>query len=89
MYAKFIDMKQLKRRTLHLIDAALQEKPEITFAFIYAQLPSVLTPHMARNLSHSICFYTILHLANEYGFQLKDVTANRLSFTIMPPIGRQ
>lgn len=45
-----------------------------SFGLIYTTLPHVLTKTMAENLSPSIAFYSILHLANEHRFRLYKST---------------
>lgn len=41
-----------------------------SFGIIYNSLPHMLTKTMAENLSPSIAFYSILHLANEHRLRL-------------------
>lgn len=41
-----------------------------SFGIIYNSLPHLLTKTMAENLSPSIAFYSILHLANEHRLRL-------------------
>lgn len=41
-----------------------------TFGIIYHTLPHLLSKTMAENLSPSVAFYSILHLANEHRLRL-------------------
>lgn len=41
-----------------------------TFGIIYHTLPRLLSKTMAENLSPSVAFYSILHLANEHRLRL-------------------
>lgn len=41
-----------------------------SFGVIYNSLPHLLTKTMAENLSPSVAFYSILHLANEHRLRL-------------------
>lgn len=41
-----------------------------SFGLIYNNLPHLLTKTMAENLSPSVAFYSILHLANEHRLRL-------------------
>lgn len=45
-----------------------------SFGIMYNTLPHLLTRTMAENLSPSIAFYSILHLANEHRFRLHKLT---------------
>lgn len=45
-----------------------------SFGIIYNSLPHLLTKTMAENLSPSIAFYSILHLANEHKLRLYKTT---------------
>lgn len=41
-----------------------------SFSLIYNNLPNMLTKTMSENLSPSVAFYSILHLANEHRLRL-------------------
>lgn len=41
-----------------------------SFSQIYSTLPKLLTKTMAENLTPSVAFYSILHLANEHRLRL-------------------
>lgn len=45
-----------------------------SFGIIYSSLPHLLTKTMAENLSPSIAFYSILHLANDHKLRLYKTT---------------
>lgn len=45
-----------------------------SFGIIYNSLPHLLTKTMAENLSPSVAFYSILHLANEHRLRLYKST---------------
>lgn len=45
-----------------------------SFGVIYNSLPHLLTKTMAENLSPSVAFYSILHLANEHRLRLYKST---------------
>lgn len=73
--AKVIDMKQLKRCVLDLIETEMENKSKVAFHEIYDGLlvPGVLAPYMAANVSHSIAFYAVLHLCQEKGYCLSAI----------------
>lgn len=45
-----------------------------SFGILYNSLPHLLTKTMAENLSPSVAFYSILHLANEHRLRLYKTT---------------
>lgn len=57
-------------------------KPEVykegaaSFGILYSSLPHQLTKTMAENLSPSVAFYSVLHLANENRLRLIKTTKN-------------
>lgn len=45
-----------------------------SFGVIYNTLPHMLTKTMSENLSPSVAFYSVLHLANEHRLRLYNTT---------------
>lgn len=71
--AKTIDMKQLKTCCWKLInenkptntDSGTKKCVPMHFTNLIINLPKVLNKAMAENMSTSLAFYSVLHLANE------------------------
>lgn len=64
-------------RTFSHSNARCEEKYKegaASFGIIYNSLPHLLTKTMAENLSPSVAFYSILHLANEHRLRLYKST---------------
>lgn len=69
--------EKTSNRTITHPDVRNEEKYKdgaASFGIIYNTLPHLLTKTMAENLSPSIAFYSILHLANEHRFRLYKTT---------------
>lgn len=64
-------------RTFNLSNARTDETYRdgvASFGIIYNSLPHLLSKTMAENLSPSVSFYSILHLANEHRLRLYKST---------------
>ena len=63
-----MDVEQHGKQTDNLDDVTYPH----SFKDVYAKLPGKLSKHMAKNLSVSIAFVCLLHLANEKVRTTKD-----------------
>lgn len=85
---KKIALSKIAARTTEPMEVDGEEAAGVTTTFteVLEKIPSVVSEKCAESLSTSLAFYSILHLCNEKGVDIK-MHDDLEDFTIIPPPG--